>query len=53
MGDLINYEKKSKNNMQNVGLSAKWECIMYTTIIYQQKTDILVCPICQKLANCA
>jgi hypothetical protein len=39
--------------MQNMGLLAKSGCIMYTTNVYQWIADILVCPICQKLVNCA
>jgi hypothetical protein len=54
ISDLTSYrQKKSKHNMQNVGFLAKCGCIMYTTIVYQWTTDILVCLVCQKLANCA
>jgi hypothetical protein len=50
---LINYElKKFRINMQNVGLSARCGCIIYNTIAYLT-ANILVCPICQKLVNCA
>jgi hypothetical protein len=50
---LINYgQKNSRNNIQNVGLLAKCGCIMCTIIVYQQTTGILVCLVCQKLANC-
>jgi hypothetical protein len=50
---LTNYgEKKSKNNIQDVGLLAKFRCRMFTAIVYQQTTNILVCSVCQKLANC-
>jgi hypothetical protein len=46
-------QEKSKNNIQNVGLSAKCGCKMYTTIVYRRTTNILTCPVCQKLENCA
>jgi hypothetical protein len=42
---------KSRNNIQNVDFSAKCGCIICTTIIYQRTINILVCSICQKLAN--
>jgi hypothetical protein len=45
-------KKKSKNNIQDVGLLAKCGCIMCTIIVYRRTADILVCSICQKLANC-
>jgi hypothetical protein len=38
--------------IQDVELSAKCGCIMCATIIYQRTTNILVCSICQKIANC-
>ena len=44
-------EKKSRNNIQDVALLAKCGCKMCTTIVYQQTTNILVCSVCQKLAN--
>jgi hypothetical protein len=46
-------KKKSRNNIQNMGLLAKCGCIMYTTIVYRWTTDILVCPVCQNFKNCA
>jgi hypothetical protein len=36
-------KKKSKNNIQDVGLSAKCGCIMCTTIVYRRTTNTLVC----------
>jgi hypothetical protein len=33
-------KKKSRNNIQDVGLSAKCGCIMCTTIVYWQIADI-------------
>jgi hypothetical protein len=45
-------QKKSRNNIQDLGLSAKSGCIMCSAIIYHQTANILVCPVCQKLANC-
>jgi hypothetical protein len=46
--DLTNYgQKKSRNNIEDVDLSAKCGCIMCTTIVYWQTADILVCSICQ------
>jgi hypothetical protein len=45
-------QKKSKNNIQDLGLSTKYGCIMRATIVYWQTTNILVCLICQNLANC-
>jgi hypothetical protein len=37
---LTNYgEKKSKNNIQDVGLLAKFRCRMFTAIVYQQTTN--------------
>jgi hypothetical protein len=51
--DLTNCgQKKSQNNIQDVGLLAKCGCIMCTTIVYWWTTDILVCSVCQKLVNC-
>jgi hypothetical protein len=49
---LIMNQKRSINNTQEVGLSAKCGCIMYTTIVYWRTIDILVYSISQKLANC-
>jgi hypothetical protein len=46
-------KKKSRNNIQDLGLSAKSGYIMWAIVVYQRTTDILVCSICQKLANCA
>jgi hypothetical protein len=43
-------KKKSRINIQDLGLLAKHGCIMYTAI--GCTTDILVCSVCQKLANC-
>jgi hypothetical protein len=45
-------KEKSKNSIQDLGLLAKSGCIMCTAIVYRRTTDILVCSICQKLANC-
>jgi hypothetical protein len=45
-------EKKAINNIQDVGLSAKCGCIMCTIINYRRTSNILVCLVCQKLANC-
>jgi hypothetical protein len=33
-------KKKSRNNIQDVGLLAKCECKMCTTIVYRQTADI-------------
>jgi hypothetical protein len=53
MSYLTNYgQKKSRNNIQDEGLLAKYGCIMCATLVYWWTTDILVCSICQKLANC-
>jgi hypothetical protein len=46
-------QKKSRNNIQNVGLLEKCGCTIYTIIIYRETTDILVCPVCQKFEKCA
>jgi hypothetical protein len=35
-------QKKLKNNIQDLGLSAKCGCIMRATIVYRRTTDILV-----------
>jgi hypothetical protein len=40
-----------RNNIQDVGLSAKCGCIMCTIIVYKRTADILVCLVCQKLAK--
>jgi hypothetical protein len=45
-------QKKSRNNIQDLGLSAKSGCIICIAIVYRQTADILVCSVCQKLANC-
>jgi hypothetical protein len=51
--DLTNCgKKKSKNNIQDVGLLAKCGCIMRTIIVYWLIINILVCLVFQKLANC-
>jgi hypothetical protein len=39
-------KKKSKNNIQDLGLLAKSECIMCIASVYQQTTDILLCLVC-------
>jgi hypothetical protein len=50
---LTNYgQKKSKNNIQGLGLSAKSRYIMCATIVYRRTTNILIGLVCQKLANC-
>jgi hypothetical protein len=54
---LISYltycgQKKSRNNIQDLGLSAKCGYIMCAISVYWWTTDILVCSVCQKLANC-
>jgi hypothetical protein len=50
---LTNYrQKKSKNNIQDMDLSAKCGCIMCTFIVYWRTANFLVCLVCQKLANC-
>jgi hypothetical protein len=50
---LTNYgQKRSKNNIQDLCLLAKCRCILCTAIVYRQTADILVCSVCQKLANC-
>ena len=50
---LTNYgKKKSRINIQDLGLSIKCGCIMCTIIVYWWITNFLVCLICQKLENC-
>jgi hypothetical protein len=46
-------KKKSRNNIQDVGLSTKCGCIMCATIVYHRPINILVYPVYQKLANCS
>jgi hypothetical protein len=46
-------KKNSIINIQDVGLSTKYGCIMCTTIVYQRTADVLVCLVCQKSTNCA
>jgi hypothetical protein len=36
-------KKKSRNNIQDLGLSAKCGCIMCTTIVYWGTANFLVC----------
>jgi hypothetical protein len=50
---LINHgQKRSRNDIQDLGLLAKCGCRIYTTIVYWWTADFLVCSVCQKLANC-
>ena len=42
-------QKKCKNNIQDLGLSAKCGCIMCIAIVDQRIVNILVCLVCQKL----
>jgi hypothetical protein len=42
-------QKNSKNDIQDVDLSAKCGCIICTTIVYRQTINILVCSVCQKI----
>jgi hypothetical protein len=46
-------QKKSKNNIQDMDLLAKSGYIMCATVVYKWTTNIIVCLVCQKLANCA
>jgi hypothetical protein len=45
-------KKKSINNNQDMGLLAKGGCLICIAIVYRRTVDILVCLVCQKLANC-
>jgi hypothetical protein len=45
-------KRKSRNNIQELGLSANFVCIMCASIVNWQIADILVWSVGQKLANC-
>jgi hypothetical protein len=45
-------QKKSRNNIQDLGLLAKSGYIMYATVVYWLTVDNLVYAVCQKIENC-
>jgi hypothetical protein len=50
---LTNYgQKRSRNNIRDLGLSAKSGYIMWATVVYRWTVHIFVCSVRQKLANC-
>jgi hypothetical protein len=44
-------KKKSRFNIQDLGLLTKFGYIMCTTIDYRWTANFLVCLVCQRLAN--